>query len=128
MILLPLNARSDYPGRSGPCRGGGGGWGREEEGQSWRERERLRWEGGVEAAFVLSPWLFPLSSWLQDGYLEDAGRRTTQEAFMGCTIYAASPKALPAEEAPGQDAPYQPRQRRHPHGACSQRIAASRAR
>lgn len=47
---------------------------------------------------------------------------------MGCTIYAASPKALPAEEAPGQDAPYQLRQHRQPHGACSQRIAASRAR
>ncbi|XP_029702324.1 GRAM domain-containing protein 2A isoform X2 [Takifugu rubripes] len=47
---------------------------------------------------------------------------------MGCTIYAASPKALPADEAPGQDGPYQLRQYRPPHGTCSQRIAASRAR
>ncbi|XP_033482935.2 GRAM domain-containing protein 2A isoform X1 [Epinephelus lanceolatus] len=47
---------------------------------------------------------------------------------MGCTIYAASPKALPADEAPGQDRYYQLPQYRHPHGNCSQRIAASRAR
>ncbi|XP_034737093.1 GRAM domain-containing protein 2A isoform X1 [Etheostoma cragini] len=47
---------------------------------------------------------------------------------MGCTIYAASPKALPADEAPGQDGYYQLPHLRHPHGSCSQRIAASRAR
>lgn len=47
---------------------------------------------------------------------------------MGCTIYAASPKALPADEAPGQAAPHQLRQYRPPRGTCSQRIAASRAR
>ncbi|XP_034077242.1 GRAM domain-containing protein 2A isoform X1 [Gymnodraco acuticeps] len=47
---------------------------------------------------------------------------------MGCTIYAASPKALPAEEAPGQDRYYQLPHHRHPHGNCSQRIAAGRAR
>ncbi|XP_018538989.1 GRAM domain-containing protein 2A isoform X1 [Lates calcarifer] len=47
---------------------------------------------------------------------------------MGCTIYAASPKALPADEAPGQDRYYQLPHYRHPHGNCSQRIAASRAR
>ena len=47
---------------------------------------------------------------------------------MGCTIYAASPKALPADEAPGQDTSYQLRQYRRPHGTCSQRIAAVRAR
>ncbi|XP_038556417.1 GRAM domain-containing protein 2A isoform X2 [Micropterus salmoides] len=46
---------------------------------------------------------------------------------MGCTIYAASPKALPADEAPGQDRYYQLPHYRHPHGNCSQRIA-SRAR
>ncbi|TMS13186.1 Zinc finger protein 609 [Larimichthys crocea] len=51
-----------------------------------------------------------------------------QEVFMGCTIYAASPKALPADEAPGQDRYYQLPHYRHPHGNCSQRIAASRAR
>ncbi|XP_022605411.1 GRAM domain-containing protein 2A-like isoform X1 [Seriola dumerili] len=47
---------------------------------------------------------------------------------MGCTIYAASPKALPADEAPGQDRYYQLPHYRQPHGNCSQRIAASRAR
>ncbi|XP_013130195.1 uncharacterized protein gramd2aa isoform X2 [Oreochromis niloticus] len=47
---------------------------------------------------------------------------------MGCTIYAASPKALPADEAPGQDRYYPVSHYRHPHGNCSQRIAASRAR
>ncbi|XP_068427395.1 GRAM domain-containing protein 2A isoform X1 [Clinocottus analis] len=47
---------------------------------------------------------------------------------MGCTIYAASPKALPADEAPGQDRYYQLPHYRHPHGNCSQRIAAGRAR
>ncbi|KAK1891112.1 GRAM domain containing protein 2A [Dissostichus eleginoides] len=47
---------------------------------------------------------------------------------MGCTIYAASPKALPAEEGPGQDRYYQLPHHRHPHGNCSQRIAAGRAR
>uniref|UniRef100_A0AAQ5Z1Z0 GRAM domain-containing protein n=1 Tax=Amphiprion ocellaris TaxID=80972 RepID=A0AAQ5Z1Z0_AMPOC len=47
---------------------------------------------------------------------------------MGCTIYAASPKALPADEAPGQDRYYQLPHYRPPHGTCSQRIAASRAR
>ncbi|XP_023282495.1 GRAM domain-containing protein 2A-like isoform X4 [Seriola lalandi dorsalis] len=47
---------------------------------------------------------------------------------MGCTIYAASPKALPADEAPGQDRYYQLPNYRQPHGNCSQRIAASRAR
>ncbi|XP_044210705.1 GRAM domain-containing protein 2A isoform X3 [Thunnus albacares] len=47
---------------------------------------------------------------------------------MGCTIYAASPKALPADEAPGQDRYCQLPHYRHPHGNCSQRIAASRAR
>ncbi|XP_057690268.1 GRAM domain-containing protein 2A isoform X3 [Corythoichthys intestinalis] len=46
---------------------------------------------------------------------------------MGCTIYAASPKALPADEAAGQDVYYQPPHCRHLHGNCSQRIA-SRAR
>lgn len=66
MILLPLNVKSDYPGRSGPCRGEGGG----EEGQSWRER--LRWEGGVEAAFVLSRWLFHTAAGCRTGLL--AGR------------------------------------------------------
>ncbi|XP_054626693.1 GRAM domain-containing protein 2A isoform X1 [Dunckerocampus dactyliophorus] len=43
---------------------------------------------------------------------------------MGCTIYAASPKALPADEAAGQDTYYQPPHYRHLHGNCSQRIAA----
>lgn len=43
---------------------------------------------------------------------------------MGCTIYAASPKALPADEAPGQDHYYPLAQYRHLHGNCSQRIAA----
>ncbi|XP_030270968.1 uncharacterized protein gramd2aa isoform X7 [Sparus aurata] len=47
---------------------------------------------------------------------------------MGCTIYAASPKALPADEAHGQDRYYQLPHYRHPHGNCSQRIAAGRAR
>ncbi|XP_060924569.1 GRAM domain-containing protein 2A [Limanda limanda] len=47
---------------------------------------------------------------------------------MGCTIYAASPKALPADEAAGQDRYYQLPHSRPPHGNCSQRIAASRAR
>lgn len=47
---------------------------------------------------------------------------------MGCTIYAASPKALPADEAHGQDRYYQLPHYRHPHGNCSQRIAASRDR
>ncbi|XP_072236205.1 GRAM domain-containing protein 2A isoform X1 [Leuresthes tenuis] len=47
---------------------------------------------------------------------------------MGCTIYAASPKALPADEAPGQDRYYQLPHYRHPHGNCSQRIAACRVR
>ncbi|KAM7014831.1 GRAM domain-containing protein 2A isoform 1-T1 [Tautogolabrus adspersus] len=47
---------------------------------------------------------------------------------MGCTIYAASPKALPADEATGQDRYYQSSHYRLPHGNCSQRIAASRAR
>ncbi|XP_037304681.2 GRAM domain-containing protein 2A isoform X1 [Pungitius pungitius] len=47
---------------------------------------------------------------------------------MGCTIYAASPKALPADEAPGQDRYYQLPDYRPPHGNCSQRIAAGRAR
>ncbi|XP_056269560.1 GRAM domain-containing protein 2A-like isoform X2 [Pseudoliparis swirei] len=47
---------------------------------------------------------------------------------MGCTIYAASPKALPADEAPGQDRYYQLPHYRHPHGNCSQRKAAGRAR
>ncbi|XP_030579880.1 GRAM domain-containing protein 2A isoform X4 [Archocentrus centrarchus] len=46
---------------------------------------------------------------------------------MGCTIYAASPKALPADEASGQDRYYPLPHYRHPHGNCSQRIAASRA-
>ncbi|XP_077419082.1 GRAM domain-containing protein 2A isoform X3 [Vanacampus margaritifer] len=48
----------------------------------------------------------------------------SQEVFMGCTIYAASPKALPADEA-ARDAYYQ--QPSHCHnlnGNCSQRIAA----
>ncbi|XP_077375084.1 GRAM domain-containing protein 2A isoform X5 [Festucalex cinctus] len=44
---------------------------------------------------------------------------------MGCTIYATSPKALPADEAAGRDAYYQqPPHCRHLHGNCSQRIAA----
>ncbi|TDH16831.1 hypothetical protein EPR50_G00002070 [Perca flavescens] len=47
---------------------------------------------------------------------------------MGCTIYAASPKALPADEAPGLDRYYQLPHLRHPHGNCGQRIAAGRAR
>ncbi|XP_030016535.1 GRAM domain-containing protein 2A isoform X2 [Sphaeramia orbicularis] len=47
---------------------------------------------------------------------------------MGCTIYAASPKALPADEAQGQDRYYPLPHCRHLHGNCSQRIAASRAR
>ncbi|XP_061595412.1 GRAM domain-containing protein 2A isoform X3 [Cololabis saira] len=47
---------------------------------------------------------------------------------MGCTIYAASPKALPADEASGQDTYCQPPHYHHPHGNCSQRIAACRAR
>ncbi|XP_056135216.1 GRAM domain-containing protein 2A [Lampris incognitus] len=47
---------------------------------------------------------------------------------MGCTIYAASPEALPADEAPGRDRYYQLPYHHHPHGNCSQRIAASRAR
>ncbi|KAM9817619.1 GRAM domain-containing protein 2A-like [Neosynchiropus ocellatus] len=41
---------------------------------------------------------------------------------MGCTIYAASPKALPADEANGQDSYLQ--LYRPCHGTCSQRIAA----
>lgn len=55
-----------------------------------------------------------------------AGRnqRHFHEAFMGCTIYAASPKALPADEAPGQDSYYPLAHYRHLHGNCSQRIAA----
>ncbi|XP_067105217.1 LOW QUALITY PROTEIN: GRAM domain-containing protein 2A-like [Osmerus mordax] len=47
--------------------------------------------------------------------------------FMGCTIYAASPEALTVDEATGQD-PRQHLNQHHPHGTCSQRIAASRAR
>lgn len=47
---------------------------------------------------------------------------------MGCTIYAASHKALPADEAPGQDRYYQLPRYGHLHGNCSQRIAATRAR
>uniref|UniRef100_UPI003AAC8C9E GRAM domain-containing protein 2A n=1 Tax=Centroberyx gerrardi TaxID=166262 RepID=UPI003AAC8C9E len=47
---------------------------------------------------------------------------------MGCTIYAASPEALPADEARGRDRYCQLPHHRHPHGNCSQRIAASRAR
>ncbi|PWA18841.1 hypothetical protein CCH79_00004865, partial [Gambusia affinis] len=51
-----------------------------------------------------------------------------QEVFMGCTIYAASPKALPVDEARGQDRYYQLPHYSHPYGNCSQRIAACRAR
>ncbi|KAF7667929.1 hypothetical protein LDENG_00041620 [Lucifuga dentata] len=47
---------------------------------------------------------------------------------MGCTIYAASPKALPADEIPGRDRYCQRPHYHHPHGNCSQRIAASRVR
>ncbi|KAM4597464.1 GRAM domain-containing protein 2A isoform 3-T3 [Fundulus diaphanus] len=47
---------------------------------------------------------------------------------MGCTIYAASPKALPADEARGQDRYCQLPLYSHPYGNCSQRIAACRAR
>ncbi|XP_072321005.1 GRAM domain-containing protein 2A isoform X5 [Eucyclogobius newberryi] len=48
---------------------------------------------------------------------------------MGCTIYAASHKALPTDEVPGQDHYCQlPHYRNHLHGNCSQRIAAYRAR
>ncbi|XP_013857028.1 GRAM domain-containing protein 2 [Austrofundulus limnaeus] len=47
---------------------------------------------------------------------------------MGCTIYAASPKALPADEARGQDRYYQLPHCSHAYGNCSQRIAAYRAR
>nr|XP_057933052.1 GRAM domain-containing protein 2A-like isoform X4 [Doryrhamphus excisus] len=43
---------------------------------------------------------------------------------MGCTIYAVSPKALPADEAASRDTCYQPPHYRHLHGNCSQRIAA----
>ncbi|XP_062327392.1 GRAM domain-containing protein 2A isoform X3 [Osmerus eperlanus] len=46
---------------------------------------------------------------------------------MGCTIYAASPEALTVDEATGQD-PRQHLNQHHPHGTCSQWIAASRAR
>ncbi|KAJ0056751.1 hypothetical protein NL108_015292, partial [Boleophthalmus pectinirostris] len=48
---------------------------------------------------------------------------------MGCTIYAASHKALSADEAPGQRGRYCPHPHYgHLHGNCSQRIAAYRAR
>ncbi|XP_067351908.1 GRAM domain-containing protein 2A isoform X1 [Channa argus] len=47
---------------------------------------------------------------------------------MGCTIYAASPKALPADETQGQESYYQVSHYRYSHGNCSQRIAANRAR
>ncbi|XP_014885558.1 GRAM domain-containing protein 2 isoform X1 [Poecilia latipinna] len=85
----------------------------------------------------------PQSSWLASG--QAAHRKDTwrtpapsscssdtegdfQEVFMGCTIYAASPKALPADEARGQDRYYQLPHYSHPYGNCSQRIAACRAR
>lgn len=51
-----------------------------------------------------------------------------QEVFMGCTIYAASPKALPADEATGQDRYHQQPHYSPPHGNCSHRLGASRAR
>ncbi|XP_061616960.1 GRAM domain-containing protein 2A isoform X5 [Phyllopteryx taeniolatus] len=51
----------------------------------------------------------------------------SQEVFMGCTIYAASPKALPVDEAVGQDTYYQPPPCRHLHGNCSQRIVRARS-
>ncbi|KAM9408091.1 GRAM domain-containing protein 2A [Pholidichthys leucotaenia] len=49
---------------------------------------------------------------------------------MGCTFYAGSPKALPADEAPGQDRYYPLPPLSGPHGTCCQWIAArsSRAR
>ncbi|XP_008335290.1 GRAM domain-containing protein 2A [Cynoglossus semilaevis] len=47
---------------------------------------------------------------------------------MGCTIYAASPKALPADEATGQDRYHQQPHYSPPHGNCSHRLGASRAR
>ncbi|XP_029000894.1 GRAM domain-containing protein 2A isoform X4 [Betta splendens] len=43
---------------------------------------------------------------------------------MGCTIYAASPKALPADEAPCRERCCQAPPHRASHGNCSQRIAA----
>ncbi|XP_061742991.1 uncharacterized protein LOC133542817 isoform X2 [Nerophis ophidion] len=77
----------------------------------------------------------PQSSWLPSGRdirtppgptLLAVGTREAvfQEVFMGCTIYAASPKALPADEAAGQDTYYPLAHYRHLHGNCSQRIAA----
>lgn len=84
---------------------------------------------------------FPQSSWLASGQDRPLGGRIPallrslldtegnfQEVFMGCTIYAASPKALPADEAPGQERYYQVPHYRFSHGNCSQRIAANRAR
>ncbi|RVE74234.1 hypothetical protein OJAV_G00020030 [Oryzias javanicus] len=84
---------------------------------------------------------FPQSSWLASGQATHRKRipcfaarsvpdteADFQGAFMGCTIYAASPKALPADEASGQDRYYPLPHYHHPHGNCSQRIAACRAR
>ena len=135
---------------SAPGSAEGGGLGREREGERECERERMSlaggWiqeEGGVKiakcwasgfcteqlagistgrAAQRTDTWKTPLLRSPWDAEVD------FQEVFMGCTIYAASPKALPADEAPGQDRYYQLPHCRPPHGNCSQRIAASRAR
>ncbi|KAK7912368.1 hypothetical protein WMY93_012579 [Mugilogobius chulae] len=53
---------------------------------------------------------------------------SSTQGFMGCTIYAASHRALPADEAPGQERYCQLPHYGQLHGNCSQRIAAHRAR
>lgn len=139
MILLSGNVKSDYP----VCSQLGGG---REGGGPWRQRERCRLEerfrGRVGLRYQCAePMAFPQSSWLASGQAARRKRipcfaaRSVPDteadfhgAFMGCTIYAASPKALPADEASGQDRYYPLPHYHHPHGNCSQRIAACRAR
>nr|XP_046194359.1 GRAM domain-containing protein 2A-like isoform X7 [Oncorhynchus gorbuscha] len=47
-------------------------------------------------------------------------RLPTAQGLMGCTIYAASPEALPGDEATGRDH----RHHHRPHGPCNQKIPA----
>nr|XP_046194124.1 GRAM domain-containing protein 2A-like isoform X4 [Oncorhynchus gorbuscha] len=47
-------------------------------------------------------------------------RLPTAQVLMGCTIYAASPEALPGDEATGRDH----RHHHRPHGPCNQKIPA----
>lgn len=109
--------------------GGGGGW-RREEGlkipMCWANGFSTEQLAGIrtgQAAHRKDTWRTPAPASCSSDTEGDF-----QEVFMGCTIYAASPKALPADEARGQDRYYQLPHYSHPYGNCSQRIAACRAR